>query len=334
MSTPRENVVKSVGSNVATEPAVSVIMPAYNVAPYIGEALDSAFAQTFKNYEVIVVNDGSPDSEELERVLAPYRDRIVYIVQENRGLAGARNTAIRVARGEFIALLDSDDAWEPDYLKVQIEMMRSDPSIDVLYSDARIFGDGEGVGRTLMDMCPSEGEVTFERMLTQECNVLICATARRATVIRVGMFDESLRSSEDFDLWLRIIKSGGRIAYHRQILARYRRRPSSLSADPVWMCEHILQVFDKTHRTMTLVPHEREVLERQRARFHAMLSLHEGKRAFAKGDYPAAIQNLTEANSFLKKPKIKVSILMLRSAPGLLRWVYHLRNKYVFHAEA
>ena len=99
--------------NESATPRVSVIMPAYNVAAYIGETLESVFAQTYSDYEIIVVNDGSPDTPELERVLAPYSERIVYVTQENRGLSGARNTALKVARGEFIALLDSDDVWEP-----------------------------------------------------------------------------------------------------------------------------------------------------------------------------------------------------------------------------
>ena len=77
-------------------------------------------------------------------------------------------------------------------------------------------------------------------------------TARRETILRAGLLDEALRSSEDFDLWLRIVKQGGRIAYHRRELARYRSRRGSLSADPVWMCQHILKVFDKAARTLEI----------------------------------------------------------------------------------
>ena len=97
-------------------------MPAYNVAPFIGEALESVFAQTCKDYEVIVVNDGSPDTEELERVIEPFRSRIKYVKRENRGVSAARNTGIRLARGRFVAHLDPDDAWDPDYLSKQLAM--------------------------------------------------------------------------------------------------------------------------------------------------------------------------------------------------------------------
>jgi len=97
-------------------PLVSVIIPAYNAAVFIGETLTSVFNQSYSNYEVIVVNDGSTDTAELEKVLAPFRGRLVYLEQENKGPSAARNSAIGKARGEFVAFLDSDDTWLPDYL--------------------------------------------------------------------------------------------------------------------------------------------------------------------------------------------------------------------------
>src|SRR5262245_33441277 len=94
-------------------PSVSVIIPAYNIAPFIAEALESVLAQTFTDYEIIVVNDGSPDTEELERVLAPYLSRIRYFKQENQGAGAARNAGLNVATGEYVAFLDGDDVWYP-----------------------------------------------------------------------------------------------------------------------------------------------------------------------------------------------------------------------------
>src|SRR5260221_785574 len=92
-------------------PTVSVVIPAYNVARYISETLESVFAQTFTDYEVIVVNDGSPDTEDFEQAIAPYLNRILYLKQENLGASVARNTGLQAARGEFIAFLDADDLW-------------------------------------------------------------------------------------------------------------------------------------------------------------------------------------------------------------------------------
>ena len=322
-----ESVKEARGASAVT-PDVSVIMPAYMSAPYIAEALESVFAQTFREFEVIVVNDGSPDTEELERALAPYRDRVVYIRQEeNRGVSAARNAAIRASRAPLVAMLDPDDLWEPDYLEVQVGMMRADPSLDLLYPNALIFGDGEHAGKLYMDVNPSRGEVTFEGMLTQQCTVVNYVIARRDAIVAAGWFDEDLRRSEDFDLWLRILGRGGRIAYHRRVLARYRRHAGSLSSDPVLMSRDILRVLDKAGRELELTEAQRELLARERARFHAGLRLQEGKQAFVRGDTRAALEGVTEANLVLRSRKLSLVRGLLRLAPGLLLRAYLLRER-------
>ena len=103
-------------------PIVSIVMPVYNAASYIGETLDSVFQQTFTDYEVIVINDGSPDTVKLEQALEPYIGRIRYIKQENLGAGAARNEGLRAAQGEFIAFLDADDLWLPNYLEEQLSL--------------------------------------------------------------------------------------------------------------------------------------------------------------------------------------------------------------------
>src|ERR1700742_1301469 len=123
------------GQRKNNTPKVSVIMPAYRVAEYIGVALDSILAQTLDDYEIIVVNDGSPDGQELEQGLAVYHKHIVYIEKPNAGPSAARNTAIRHARGEFLAFLDADDYWEPDFLARQIAFFDRYPDIDMVYCD-------------------------------------------------------------------------------------------------------------------------------------------------------------------------------------------------------
>ncbi|HKG20615.1 MAG TPA: glycosyltransferase family A protein, partial [Blastocatellia bacterium] len=281
-------------------PAVSVIMPSYRVSQYIGEAIESILAQTFKDYEIIVVNDGSPDTEELERVLAPYMDRIVYIEQENRGCSAARNTAILASRGRYLSLLDPDDIWEKHYLEVQVGMLELDPSIDLVYPNATIFGDMPDSGRLFMDLSPSHGEVTFESLVCQQCNVMISVTARREAIVGAGMFDESLRSAEDFDMWLRLAHAGGRIVYHREPLVRYRRRRGSLSSNPAWMCRNVLRVFQKAEEGLDLSVREREVMRLQALHFRALKDLYEGKQAFFQGEVDSAIENLTRANEFFK----------------------------------
>src|SRR6185503_11989273 len=264
----------------AGSPLVSVIIPAYDVTEFIGDALNSVFAQTFSDYEVIVINDGSPDTPKLERTLGPYMSRIVYLKQENRGVSAARNAGIAAARGSLIAFLDGDDIWLANYLEVQVKRIQADPSIDVLYPNVLMFGGSSEDGEEFMTICPSNGEVTFERLLLQECNVSNCSIARKETLVRAGMFDESLRSVEDFDLWLRVIKCGGCISYHRDVLARYRRRSGSLTADPISLSQDQLRVVEKIKQTMTLTPEEQATVDFHQRRFDALLNFSQGKRAF------------------------------------------------------
>ena len=152
--------------NSGPAPAVSVIIPAYGVTAYIAEALDSVLAQTYTDFEIILVNDGCPDTAALEAVLRPYLDRIVYVKKENGGVSSARNAGIRVARAPLIALLDGDDAWTPDYLAVQTSFLREHPQTDIVYSNGVVFGDSRLAGCLAMDLSPSHGEVNFESLLS------------------------------------------------------------------------------------------------------------------------------------------------------------------------
>jgi glycosyltransferase involved in cell wall biosynthesis len=315
------------GRGGSETPAVSFIVPAYNTAQYIGAALDSALAQTYTDHEIIVINDGSPDQPELERVLAKYGDRIRYLTQPNQGLAAARNTGIRAARGRYIALLDSDDILEADYLAVQVEALERDPSLDVVYPNALLFGDSPDAGRTYMDVCPSEGELTVESLLTHQCNVFVGVLARREALFRVGLFDPALRSSEDFDLWLRLLATGGRMGYHRQVVVRCRKRPGSLSADPVWMSRHALQVLEKAARTLPFTGPQRSTLEERRRYFHARLHLEQGKREVLQGRPVPAVAHLREANAYFRTLKLTLAIRMLRLAPQALRRLYGWRDR-------
>jgi GT2 family glycosyltransferase len=310
-------------------PAVSVVIPVYNASRYVRDALDSVLAQTFTDYEVIVVNDGSTDSEELEQILKSHPVPIVYVSQENRGLSAARNAGINIARGTFYAQLDADDQWYPEYLATQVGILSGDASIALVYPNAVIFADSCDSGVEFMKICPSEGDVTFESLIGAKCTVMVCVTARMNAIKSAGMFDEALRSCEDFDLWLRIVKKGGRIIYHRQMLARYRRRPGSLSSDRVWMTTNILSVLEKAANTLDLTTAEREILDKQIADRRAALRLFEGKQALGRGETTAAIARFKETNTYLRSPKLSMVILALRHMPRLVSWVFAVRERFL-----
>ena len=311
----------------AESPSVSVIIPAYNAAQYIGETLESVCAQTYKDFETIVVNDGSPDTEELERALAPYMSRIRYLKQENRGPSGARNLAILQSRAPFIALIDSDDLWLPTYLAEQMKVLDEDPQCDLVYCDALLFGDSPLAGRTFMQQSPSSGEATFENILRERCTIITsCVVARREALIAAGLFDENFYHSEDFDLWLRLAFGGGRIGYQKQVLAKHRLHSASLSSGSGSLVKGELRVHEKLMRALPLSSSQLEMVASQMKLRRAELDLGNGKQQFVARQYDEATKSLKRANDFYRSRKLRFALLGLRAAPGALRYMYGIWN--------
>src|SRR6185369_13852951 len=303
------------GAQTRSTPSVSVVIPAYNVAPYIGETLNSVFAQTFTDFEVIVVDDGSRDGEELERMLEPYRRCVRYVRQENRGAGAARNRGVREARGEFIAFLDSDDLWMPEYLGEQLRFMRED-GYDLAYADALLFGDSPIAGKTYMQTAPSVGPVTFLSLVRNECNIITSGVvARRCALVKVGLFNESLRNGQDFELWTRLARSGARLGYQRKVLLQYRCREGSLSGDAMNRLARERRVFQHIADTYDLTPAERAELSRTMNLQLAAVALAEGKTRLAGGSFDEARASFERAHSLLGGWKLRGAVLMLRVAP-------------------
>jgi len=196
---------------------VSVIIPTYNSAQYITEALDSVFKQTHKNMEVIVIDDGSSDNT--EEVLKDYADRITYIKKENGGPASARNKGLEIAKGDFIAFLDADDLWLKDKLKWQLKAMDKETGLVGVSNDEDASLEGEPEG------------VSFEDMVVKNrfCNSSILI--KRECVKKLGVFDEreEFKAVEDWDLWMRIIKEYDGILLNKKIV-EIRPTENSISA--------------------------------------------------------------------------------------------------------
>jgi glycosyltransferase involved in cell wall biosynthesis len=317
----------SIASGGESLPAVSVIVPAYRTTEYICETLDSVLAQTFRDFEIIVVNDGCPDTINLERVLAPYRSEITYLKLEHAGLAAARNAGIQAARASLIALLDSDDVWEADYLGFQVGMMRADPTTDVLYSNAVFFGDTPHAGLTYMDLFPSEGEVTVASVLDRRCCIYGCPIGRRETFLRAGLYNPGVRGAEDLDLWLRILNQGGKIAYHRKALTRYRGRAGSITRDELSSSQQLISMLTEARRTLNLGDSDRCCLDDAIARQTASLHRAIGRKAFFEGDVQTAYSNLAEANRYFHSVKGTLVLLLMRCAPRFLRWLADRRSQ-------
>jgi glycosyltransferase involved in cell wall biosynthesis len=306
--------------------AVSVVVPCYKVTEYVTDTLDSLRRQVFRNFETIVVNDGCPDTANLERALLPYAGEIRYIKHEkNKGLAGARNTAIRAARAPLIALLDSDDAWEPGYLAEQVGFLEAHPEIDVVSPDAVVFGDSTTAGRLFTDYMPGHGDVTFHNIVLGKCFVFVGVTAKKECMMRVGLFDEDLRSAEDLDIWLRMLHAGARFAHNPKPLVRYRLRGGSLGDDRIALGRFALRVYGKLLSTLELTEEERYDVIGAIQRIGAMIDLIAAKRALYEGDRSQALQRFVRANKVLKSSRLFIAILVLRVWPVLLYRYVHYR---------
>ena len=300
-------------------PRVTVVIPSYKTASLIGACLDSVLAQTFTNLEVIVVNDGCPDTVELERVLQPYLPRITYIKQANKGAAGGRNTAIRHARGEFLAFLDSDDTWYPDHLSHQMTLFDDEPALDLVYANSLIVTPHREW--PFMDDCPSHGEANFEALVVERCQIPVSTVvARKSAILKAGLFDESLQRCDDYDMWLRTAFYGGKISYTQRIEARLAGgRPGALGQSNTKMLKAYWDILEKTLRSLPLTDTQARLVQRRAAEIKAHYFWEEGKVQLYKWQVDKARECVSEANRFFRMPKLGLVLLGLRLAPRTTR---------------
>lgn len=329
--TKKQEVSKLTGRRVkADAPKVSVIIPVYNVAGYIAETLDSALAQTYKDFEIIVINDGSPDTAEFEKVLEKYTDEIIYLKQENAGVGPARNVAIENSRGSLLAFLDGDDVWLPEFLESQVGFLEEN-DFDLVYADALLFGGSALDGRTFMQNAPSTGEVSFESLLDMRCNVVLSGSvARREAVLAAGMFEWKAVRAQDFNLWLRMAHRGARIGYQREVLLKYRIRAGSLSGDEVQRVEREINAYKRICEMINLSEQEQQIVEKQLQRLEADLQLERGKTYLLQEDFVAARAAFEKANDYRKSNRLRLIIRLMQIAPRLLLKIYQSRRKDFF----
>ncbi len=208
---------------MADTPAIGVVIPCYNQGSTLDEAVDSVFAQTRGDFEILVVDDGSTDPQ-TRRLLADYRRPRTRVVRtENRGLPAARNTGIRLAANPYICALDADDRLASTWFEKALEVLESDPSVSFVSHWLRTFGD-------------EEWEWTPERCdlpaLLDMNTVNGAALVRREDLEAAGLYDESWRDGcEDWDLWLTMVERGYRGVIVPEVLFHYRRRPGSMSRE-------------------------------------------------------------------------------------------------------
>lgn len=289
-------------------PTVDIIIPAYNAAKYLPDALDSVAAQEFDDWQIVLVDDGSTDNT--AEVIAPYRERfgakMTYVRQTNRGLPAARNTAIRNSSSEYLALLDADDVWLPCRLAESVRALREHPNAGVAYGGITLI-DSEGrPGQSFLGDEKNANPKIATEIYTREIH-LPCPTVtfRRRCVEQVGLFDESMRATEDRDMWLRIAQRWDAI-FVPKVLACYRVSPNAMSQNSERMLTAQLQFIAKHFgspgcgriaRRKALArayKHHAEGLNRQGHRWKALVS---SLRSLAL--YPFSTENVRTPSSLL-----------------------------------
>jgi len=316
-----ENFSKNENKN-GNFPRVSVIIPAYNVAEYISETLDSVLAQTYKNYEIIVINDGSPDTEKLEKALEKYLGKIIYLKQENKGAAIARNTGIEKSRGDVIAFLDADDVWLPEFLESQTKFL-DENNYEMVYADAYLFGDSYVKAKTFMEDAPSSGVADFDAILSIRCNVITSGTiVKKQNLLDVGMFETEKISAHDFILWLKLAKNGTQIGYQKIPLLKYRVLLGGLSGNLVQRSLREIEAFRRVLESMKLDDNQRRLVEQRIENAEAEIDIIHGKSLLLQKQFEKAENYFEKANLIKKSKKLRLISFLTHYAPHLMLVVF------------
>lgn len=203
-------------------PKVSIIVPCYNQAQYLTEALQSVLEQTYGNWECIIVNDGSPDNtEEIAQEWVSKDSRFIYLYKENGGLSSARNAGIAIAEGEFILPLDADDRIGKDYTLLTMKVFQEDPDLKLVYCKAEKFGEESG----------SWDLPDFSLFNLARRNMIFCsAFYRKKEWERVGGYDVNMiYGLEDWEFWISILKDGGEVKRIEEVGFYYRVKLVSMA---------------------------------------------------------------------------------------------------------
>jgi teichuronic acid biosynthesis glycosyltransferase TuaG len=229
-------------------PQVSVIMPAYNASAYIRESVNSVIAQTFSNWELIIVDDGSTDStSDIIENYCNLDQRIKYFYQENGKQGKARNLAISKSKGFYLAFLDADDLWMPEKLKIQLELIQLE-KVDLVFSDCYMFHDNNVSDRRTKKSIPNstlKGDKALELFLQANRIPILTVLVKKEKILMVNGFSEKLdlQNAEDYHLWLKLIINDCVFFGSDKILASYRIHNDSATSDDKSARNQIPEVF-------------------------------------------------------------------------------------------
>jgi glycosyltransferase involved in cell wall biosynthesis len=292
-------------------PKVSVVIPAYNAMAYLPETVESVLQQSFTDFELLIINDGS--SDHIVQWASQLTDpRLKLISQQNQGLPGARNTGITHAQGEYIAFLDADDLWEPTKLEKQLQCFQANPNAGVVYTWTVLVDEyGQPTGRIFASQ--AEGNVWLQLLETDVISNGSSAMVRRDCFQVVGLFDRSLTSAEDLDMWLRIAEKYP-FAVVKEPLTLYRQYATSMSKNRQRMFQNLQTVIDKAFQGAT----SEKLHLRNRA--YASITLNQAWWSVGEGDYEAAKAWQKQAIAYYPQVRFTDRCIRLNLAIALIRW--------------
>ncbi|MDJ0589889.1 MAG: glycosyltransferase family A protein [Pleurocapsa sp. MO_226.B13] len=221
---------------------VSVIIPAYNGDRYIGEAIESVLAQTYSDYEIIVVDDGSTDNT--DRVIQQYAERVRYFSQTNQGVAASRNFGLSQAQGEYIAFLDQDDVFLPHKLASQVALLEQNPSLGIVNSGWQIV-DRHGNLKAAVEPWKQIPQLNLADLIVWKPVFLGAMLFRRSWLERTEGFDTSLEQTPDVDLTLRLAAMGCNAAWVKQTTVKYRQHEANASKNTLLQAHELDRILEQ-----------------------------------------------------------------------------------------
>jgi teichuronic acid biosynthesis glycosyltransferase TuaG len=316
------------------QPLVSVIMPAYNAERYIAGSIQSVIDQTYQNWELVVVDDGSTDrTAAIVRTFSANDSRVRYVFQENQRLGKARNTGVTNASGPLIAFLDSDDLWMNEKLALQVEMLEA-MNADIIYTDGFIFADDDPAleTRTLSVMCGRiEGAHMLDLLLMHNSIPVLSVLMRRKTFDEAGPFEESphYHGSEDYDLWLKAARRGAVFYGMGEKLVRYRRHCAAMTSKNSNWLKPTLRVVRRHLELGNLGELERK--KRLKGLYRDLIAA-----LLEEGEFAEAAEYMRDFSSWDRSSVItSIQTMLMRVWPGsfnlvsrefLYRTEWHLRR--------
>lgn len=244
-------------------PRVSVIIPTYNSAAMVQEAIGSVLAQTYADLEVVVMDDGSTD--DTESVVRRFGDRVRYFKQENQGVSAARNAGINKSLGDYVAFLDSDDLWLPEKLSAQIPLLEADPTLGLVYCDWSVVSREALLQSSYLKDLPAASGYVFDELIQSGFILTSGVVLRRGCLDDVGAFDKSLAIAQDYDLWLRI-SYRWKIQLVNRCLFTKRSLKGSLSSNLKKTALERIALYQKTLKELQdMSPRSRKLVRHQLA---------------------------------------------------------------------